>query len=276
MGTQGIPSHLYSTHVPNPWCHSVLQPRKGQGKPYPWASICPWEKIKAFRASLRNKTLTFWRKVSRMLGNGSVSVRASSPYGRCSLWLAGWQWLKERTQRNWEFPGGPVVRTPSSHCRGPGFNPGGGTKILQEARCGQNKRKKEGRKEGLGWWRGGKKTQTITGEEESMVGRTQNLHTHPRSPSCRCWRGKHGPGRHGWCRPGSLLEISDELKLGGDCNFFPLKSRLLKWYWQSGLQGRNRDTDVENKRMDAKGGKWRGGVGMVVGWIGRLGLTYIH
>ena len=25
------------------------------------------------------------------------------------------------------------------------------------------------------------------------------------------------------------------------------------------LQGRNRDTDVENKRMDTKGGKWWGG-----------------
>ena len=25
--------------------------------------------------------------------------------------------------------------------------------------------------------------------------------------------------------------------------------------------GRNRDTDVENKRMDTKGGKWQGGGG---------------
>ena len=25
-----------------------------------------------------------------------------------------------------------------------------------------------------------------------------------------------------------------------------------------GLQGRNSDTDVENKRMDTNGGKWRG------------------
>ena len=30
-----------------------------------------------------------------------------------------------------EFPGGPVVRTPSFHCQGPGFNPGQGTKIPQ-------------------------------------------------------------------------------------------------------------------------------------------------
>ena len=33
---------------------------------------------------------------------------------------------------------------------------------------------------------------------------------------------------------------------------------------------RNRDTDVENKLMDTKGRKGK------VGWIGRLGLTYIH
>ena len=30
-----------------------------------------------------------------------------------------------------------------------------------------------------------------------------------------------------------------------------------------GLQGRNRDTDVENKRMDTKGGSGLGGVVMV-------------
>ena len=33
---------------------------------------------------------------------------------------------KETTLNNkvaWEFPGGPVVRTLSSHCQGPGFNP---------------------------------------------------------------------------------------------------------------------------------------------------------
>ena len=33
-------------------------------------------------------------------------------------------------------------------------------------------------------------------------------------------------------------------------------------------------TDVEDKHMDIKGGMWRGRV--VVGSIGRLGLTYIH
>ena len=28
--------------------------------------------------------------------------------------------------KNWEFPGGPVVRTPSFHCRGYGFDPWSG------------------------------------------------------------------------------------------------------------------------------------------------------
>ena len=46
---------------------------------------------------------------------------------------------------------------------------------------------------------------------------------------------------------------------------------LEKW---TSLQGRNRDTDVENKLMDTKGGKWGGAV--LVGWARRLGLTYIH
>ena len=42
---------------------------------------------------------------------------------------------------------------------------------------------------------------------------------------------------------------------------------LEKWYRRTGLQGRNRDTDVENKRMDTKGGKQRG----VGGWCDELG-----
>ena len=31
---------------------------------------------------------------------------------------------------------------------------------------------------------------------------------------------------------------------------------LEEWHRCTGLQGRNRDTDVETKRMDTKGGKW--------------------
>ena len=42
---------------------------------------------------------------------------------------------------------------------------------------------------------------------------------------------------------------------------------LEKWYRWSGLQGRNWDTDVENKWMDTKGGKRRGdGGGDVMNW----------
>ena len=40
---------------------------------------------------------------------------------------------------------------------------------------------------------------------------------------------------------------------------------LGKWYRWTGVQGRNWDTDVENKRMDTKGGEWRRGRG-VMNW----------
>ena len=33
---------------------------------------------------------------------------------------------------------------------------------------------------------------------------------------------------------------------------------LEKWYRWTGLQGRNRDTAVENRHMDTNGGKWQG------------------
>ena len=43
---------------------------------------------------------------------------------------------------------------------------------------------------------------------------------------------------------------------------------LEKWYRRTCLQGRNRDTDVENKRMETKGGKLRwGGDGGLLNWV---------
>ena len=38
------------------------------------------------------------------------------------------------------------------------------------------------------------------------------------------------------------------------------------------MQGRNIDTDVENKRMDTKGGKWRGGGGGGMNWEIRIDM----
>ena len=49
---------------------------------------------------------------------------------------------------------------------------------------------------------------------------------------------------------------------------------LEKRYRWTGLQGRNRNTDVENKHMDTEGRKVGGEGLVVVGCIGRLGLTY--
>ena len=48
-----------------------------------------------------------------------------------------------KKDKSWEFPGGPVVRTLHFHCRGPGFNPGWGTKIPQAVRHGQKKQKQK-------------------------------------------------------------------------------------------------------------------------------------
>ena len=43
---------------------------------------------------------------------------------------------------------------------------------------------------------------------------------------------------------------------------------LEKWYRWTGLQGRNWDTDVENKCMDTKGGKRQaGGRGGMMNWV---------
>ena len=41
---------------------------------------------------------------------------------------------------------------------------------------------------------------------------------------------------------------------------------LEKWYRWTVLQGRNWDTDVENQRMDTKGGKWQGDGGGGMNW----------
>ena len=43
----------------------------------------------------------------------------------------------------WEFPGGPVVRTPCFHCRGPGFDPWSGNEDPTSCAAGQKKKKKE-------------------------------------------------------------------------------------------------------------------------------------
>jgi len=43
----------------------------------------------------------------------------------------------------WEFPGGPVARTPCSQCQGPGSILGQGTKIPQAFQCSWRENKKE-------------------------------------------------------------------------------------------------------------------------------------
>ena len=43
----------------------------------------------------------------------------------------------------WDFPGGPVVKTPHSQCRGAGLIPGQGTKIPHASQRGQKKKKRK-------------------------------------------------------------------------------------------------------------------------------------
>ena len=50
----------------------------------------------------------------------------------------------------------------------------------------------------------------------------------------------------------------------------PYIRNLEKWYRWYHLQNRNRDTDTQSKRMDAKGRR------QGMRWIGRSGLPYIH
>ena len=49
---------------------------------------------------------------------------------------------KNKKKERREFPAGPVVKTPSSHCQGPRINPCWETKIPQAVRCSFFKKKK--------------------------------------------------------------------------------------------------------------------------------------
>lgn len=53
------------------------------------------------------------------------------------------QMLKQRSALDWDFPGGPVARTPPFYCRGLVFHPREGTKIPHALQCGQTQRAKE-------------------------------------------------------------------------------------------------------------------------------------
>ena len=44
----------------------------------------------------------------------------------------------------WDFPGGPVVKTPHFQCRDTGSSPDQGTKIPHAVQCGQKLKKKNG------------------------------------------------------------------------------------------------------------------------------------
>ena len=50
-------------------------------------------------------------------------LRVTEAIGVLQVFIAADACFCSRVTVSWEFPGGPAVRTPSSHCRGPGFDP---------------------------------------------------------------------------------------------------------------------------------------------------------
>ena len=72
------------------------------------------------------------------------------------------------TVRQWEFPGGPVVRTRRFHCSGLGSIPGQGTKIPQAM------------------WLGQKSKQTIRQKSKPSIEKSQNfIEGHFGQPKCQ-------------------------------------------------------------------------------------------
>ena len=86
-----------------------------------------------------------------MMGWGwrGTRKRATGTWGQVSAWV-GFErdqdhmpnWKGEgQIDPNWDFPGGPVVKTLHFHCRGTGFLPGRGTKIPYSVWYNQNFKK---------------------------------------------------------------------------------------------------------------------------------------
>ena len=75
--------------------------------------------------------------VSPGLGPCSQASRMLlAPVPDCKSW---WCWV--RFGQPGDFPGGPVVKTPSLHCKGHRFIPGQGTKIPYATQCGRKKKR---------------------------------------------------------------------------------------------------------------------------------------
>ena len=75
----------------------------------------------------------------------------------------------------------------------------------------------------------------------------------------KCWE----EGSEQMSMPSTSLQSEKEHHSTHTCEIWK------NWWGQSYLQGRNRDTEAENKHMDTKGE-------MGVRWTGRLGWTHIH
>ena len=84
----------------------------------------------------RNLFLTVWR-----LGRSDVWWWPTCWFADGHLVVSSLGGKREQTRfvlflsehSSWDFPGGPVAKTPRSQCRGPGFDPWSGNKILHAA-----------------------------------------------------------------------------------------------------------------------------------------------
>ena len=55
--------------------------------------------------------------------NGATSKLLPSTKNRTEVYTKSFKSQRFKLSTSWDFPGNPVVKTPSSQCRGPGFHP---------------------------------------------------------------------------------------------------------------------------------------------------------
>ena len=74
--------------------------------------------------SLLHRTCVSWGPIRRQKAHGNLNRESLLQ----ELLTVTEDWSEEQTQEVTcrEFPGGPVVRTPRFHCRGPGLDPWSG------------------------------------------------------------------------------------------------------------------------------------------------------
>ena len=105
-----------------------------QGSPF------PYQAVKAFRGTAFFTRLGFLSHTPRMERSLAETVSPVLKERKTNIWVANHS-VEGQSWR--EPPGGPVVRIPCSHCKGPASVPGWETKIVPAIKCTP---KKQGKK----------------------------------------------------------------------------------------------------------------------------------